>query len=154
MPKSKNKPQAMPTGTFTITINKFRPLGGAFPVSATMAPAPDNPKSITIHGENISILGLDPVKLIFNLPNPALDQGFVLLGVAFAANAPAVTVGLHTFPTVSISRLPDSSTMTIKDQPQNLGSPQRYDYVILVQSVATGEIGIIDPDIENQGSDT
>ncbi len=155
MSKSKAKsktplaPQPMPIGTFTITINKFRPLGGAFPVSAHMVPSPNNPKCITIHGENITVKCKEPVQLIFQLPNPALNQGFVLIGVAFAANSPSVTVGLHTFPTVLINRLPDNSTLTVTDQPQNLGTPQRYDYVILVQSVATGEIGIIDPDIEN-----
>ena len=157
MSKSKAKPQLpprpMPTGTFTITVNKFRPIGGAFPTSAHMTPDKDNPPCITIQGENITVKGKNPVQLIFKLPIPQLQPpvpGFVLIGIAFAANSPVVTVGMHTFPNVNIDRKPDSSTMTVTDQPQNLGTPQRYDYIIIVQSIASGEIGIIDPDIDNQ----
>ena len=144
----------MPTGTFKITINKFRSLGGAFPTSAHMTPDKDNPPCITIQGENITVKGKEPVKLIFELAikQQTSEPGHVLLGVAFAANSPSVTVGLHTFPIVEITRRPDGSTMTVTNQPQNLGVPQRYDYVILVQSVDTGDIGIIDPDFVNEAN--
>ncbi len=147
--KSSKNPASLPTGKFTITINKFRAMGVGFPISATMIPDADNPKCIKIHGEDITIKGGDPVKLVFNLPNPSYDQGFVLVGIAFAANGPSVTVGLHTFPTVTIDRLPTLSTMTVADHPQDVGI-QRYDYVMMVQNVATGEIGIIDPAVVNE----
>src|SRR3954466_3648783 len=111
--KELTKIESMPTGRFTITINKFRPMGVGFPISATMIPDAENPKCITIHGEDITIKGKDPVKLEFNLPNPSYDQGFVLVGIAFAANSSTITVGLHTFPTVTIDRLPTLSTMTV-----------------------------------------
>ncbi len=138
----------MPTGTFNITINKFRPLGGVFPISATMLPATDNPKFITIHGKNITVKGKTPVKLVFCLANADPATGFAILGVAFGANSSSVTVGMHTFPTIIIDRSPTCSTMTVADHPQDVGV-QHYDYVILVQSVATGEIGIIDPAMVN-----
>jgi hypothetical protein len=147
--KSLKNAKPMPTGRFTITINKFRPMGVGFPISATMIPDIDNPKCITIHGEDITIKGSDPVKLVFTLPNPSADDGFVLLGIGFAANSPSTTVGLHTFPTITIDRFPTSSTMTVADHPQDVGI-QRYDYVMLVQKISSGEIGIIDPSMINE----
>jgi len=149
MPTITNQSKPMPVAKFTITINKFRPLGVAFPISASVVPSPENPPFITIHDKNITVKGNVPVKLIFQLPNPQRDQGFVLLGVAFAANSSSITVGLHTFPTIIIDRFPDRSEMTIANHPQDVGV-QRYDYVILVQSVATGELGIIDPALVNE----
>jgi len=146
--KSPKSAKPMPTGRFTITINKFRPMGVGFPISASMIPDAANPKCITIHNEDITIRGKDPVKLIFDLPNPSYDQGFVLLGIGWAANSGTTTVGMHTFPTVTIDRLPTGSVMTVADHPQDVGI-QRYDYVMLVQNIGTGEIGIIDPSMIN-----
>ena len=139
----------MLSAQFTITINTFRPLGGVFPISASIAPAPDNPKCVTIAGKNIKVCSKAAVQLVFDLPNPPSSPGYVLLGVAFAANQADVTVGMHTFPTILINREgTNSSTMTVTDQPQDVGK-QHYGYVILIQSIATGEIGMIDPDITN-----
>lgn len=123
-------------------------MGGIFPISASIEPAKDNPKNITIHGKNITVKGKQPVKLVFHLPNKPAESGYVMLGVAFGANSSNVTVGVHTFPTIKIDRSPTESTMTIADHPQDVGV-QHYDYVILVQSIATGEIGIIDPMMVN-----
>ncbi len=142
-------PPSLLTATFNITIHAFRPLGGVFPISASMDPAPDNPPSITISEKNITVKGKAPAQLIFNLQNPPPGPGYVLLGVAFAANQAGTTVGMHTFPTILINRQPTSSSMTVTDQPQPVGK-QQYDYVIMVQSIATGEIGIIDPSIGNK----
>lgn len=133
------------SATFTLSINKFRPMGGVFPISASMEPDPKNPPSITIKKKDIEVKGKDPVELIFALPDPQ----YALLGVAFAANSSSVSVGMHTFPSVLINRQPSGTTMTVTDQPQPTGL-QLYDYVILVQSVATGEIGLIDPSVRNK----
>ena len=142
-------PPPLLSATFNITIHTFRPLGGVFPITASMAPAPSNPPSITISEKNITVKGKCPVQLIFTLQNPPNEPGYVLLGVAFAANQADVTVGMHTFPTILIDRLPKSSSMTVTDQPQDVGK-QHYGYVILIQSIATGEIGIIDPAMRNE----
>ena len=141
-------PKPMLSAKFTITINTFRPLGGVFPISASIVPAPDNPKCITIEGKNIRVCSKAPVQLAFDLTNPPTGPGHVLLGVAFAANQSDLTVGMHTFPNILICREPNGSCMTVTDQPQDVGK-QHYGYVILVQSIATGEIGMIDPDISN-----
>lgn len=141
----------MLSASFTIAINMFRPLGGVFPISASITPAPGNPKCVTISGKNIEVCSNAPVQLTFELPNPGPGPGHVLLGVAFAANQVDPTVGMHTFPTILINRQGPAniSTMTVTDQPQSVGK-QHYGYVILVQSIATGEIGMIDPDITNK----
>lgn len=149
----------LPVGNFTITINTFRPFGGVFPISATFTPYSDNPSNIAILGKNITVTGADPVQLAFHLPNPVTpdDLGYVLLGVAFAANSAEITVGMHTFPEIKITRSYDTgpsgeSIMVVTDKPQ--GMEQHYGYVILVQSVATGEIGMIDPEIVNRENQT
>ena len=147
---STSAPECMPVGNFTITVNTFRPLGGVFPISASIIPNPQNPDCIKISGKNITVTGRAAVQMIFELPNPVdADPGYVLLGVAFAANQADITVGMHTFPTILINRRPDGSSMTVTDQPQDVGK-QHYGYVILIQSIATGEIGMIDPDIDNK----
>lgn len=144
-------PKPKLSASFTITINTFRPMGGVFPISASIVPALENPECVKIAGKNITVCSKAAVELIFNLPNPPPDPGYVLLGVAFAANAGDITVGMHTFPKIVLKRLPTSSSMTVTDQPQEEGL-QHYGYVILVQCIASGEIGMIDPEIKNQPS--
>ena len=152
-PKFKVPPSDLPTGKFTITVNMFRSLGGVFPISATMTPSPDNPKCIRFERGQIIVKGNQPVRLVFLLPNlnPKVDPGYILLGAAFASNSPTPTVGLHTFPDIAIITVDDGTSrqMTMTDQPQPVGL-QHYDYVLLVQSVKTADIGIIDPEIENE----
>ena len=151
-PKFNVPPSDLPTGKFTITVNMFRSLGGVFPISATLVPSADNPPCIQFDRGQIVVSGGLPVRLVFLLPNPnpTKDPGYILLGAAFASNSPTPTVGLHTFPDVSITTV-DSGTsrqMILTDHPQPVGL-QQYDYVLMVQSVKTAEIGIIDPQIIN-----
>jgi len=142
-------PPPLLSASFNVTIHTFRPLGGVFPISASIDAVPGNPECITISGKNIKVKGKTRAELTFNLQNPPGTPGYVLLGVAFAANQAGTTVGMHTFPTILINRQPTSSSMTVTDQPQDVGK-QKYGYVIMVQSIASGEIGIIDPDIDNE----
>lgn len=146
--------QALPTDSVTINIEKFRPLGGVFPISATMVLTPGVTQDfpITIDGTNITVeppAGV-PVQLEFRL----LDPNHILLGVAFATDSTIAPAGQTTFPDIDIQRMvspegvPAGSRMIVIDNPQGT-TPQIFNYVILVQSVTSGEIGIIDPRIVN-----
>jgi hypothetical protein len=68
-----------------------------------------------------------------------------LLGVSFVANTSSslTDLGRGEFPLVTITRSNTAgSTLTVEDQNQ---TEAPYDYVLLVQTVAGGSIGIIDP---------
>ena len=135
----------MTTATITITINKFRALGSVFPISATMA-MPATPGA-TFDGESITITAPGPAQLTFSLPS----NQYVLLGVSFVANTPyngGTDLGRGEFPLVTITRSNTAgSNLTVDDQNYN---ELPYDYVLLVQSVSDGSIGLIDPFIRYQ----
>ena len=136
------------SATFNVTINRFRPLGGVFPISASFAlPVPVT--GITLSGKTISVSvpAGTTVQLIFNLPDP----NFVLLGIAFAANESGpVVVGRQEFPSVSISRSTSGSQMTVLDACISNFNDVRFNYVIMVQSLRNGDIGLIDPAIVSE----
>ena len=141
--------------TLNLTINQFRALGGIFPVSATMTLGPGTPDNFTLHGKNVKIElpqgQPSSVTLTFALPDP----NYVLLGIAFAANTKgSSSLGRTEFPSVAITRNapggPTGSTMVVTDSCDPSQNAVRFNYVIMVQSVSTAEIGIIDPDIETE----
>ena len=137
--------------TLNITINQFRALGGIFPVSATMTLAPGTPDAFTIHGKNVTIElpqgQQSSVTLTFVLPDP----NYVLLGIAFASNTKgSSSLGRTEFPSVAITRNSQGSSMVVTDSCDPSQNAVRFNYVIMVQSVNTAEIGIIDPDIETE----
>jgi hypothetical protein len=136
-------PPPMTVATLQLTISKFRPIGGVFPITASMVLNPPV-SGISIDGKNVTIqLPAGPLQLNFTLNDP----DHVLLGVAFASNVMLGSIGRSTFPTILINRTAEGSSMTVTDQNSK---DARYDYVILVQSLASGEIGLIDPAIENE----
>ncbi len=84
------------------------------------------------------------VQIDYQLPDPR----YVLLGIAFNPNGPGA--GRQEFPTVTLNRTVAGSTMSVLDESLPASQGVDYTYVILVQQVATGFIGMIDPDIENE----
>lgn len=150
-------PTPLPAAQFTISITKFRPLGGVFPISARFMPTPGTTPDFPVvtNGANITLQPPEgsPVQLIFELSEPQ----YVLLGAAFGTNTAVPSVGQATFPDIDIRHLcnpagvPTGSRMTITDNAHFKGElPQVFNYVILVQDALSGEIGIIDPRIVNR----
>jgi hypothetical protein len=145
----------MHKGIFSIKINQFRPLGGIMPINATITLKPPLDPVFSIHGNNITIKipkgDTSPVEMVFKLHSTQ----YLLIGIAFTD--PRGGVGQDEFPVVKLE--PDvvgaktfrKMSLLDADGPQDQGV--FYDYVILVQSVATGEIGIIDPGVESDGGD-
>ncbi len=144
------------TATLNLTINQFRPLGGVFPISATLSLSNvQGPASFVTHGKNLKISFPQsqpaPVVLTFALNDP----DHVLLGIVFAANQPGkVSAGRSQFPTINISRNSNGqSSMVVTDNCLQQDVNVRFNYLILVQSLSKGEVGIIDPDIDDQGGE-
>lgn len=134
-----------PNATVNVAIQQFRPLGGIFPITATFALDPSTPQPpFELRGKSIIVHTMAPTSITFQLNDP----NYVLLGVAFEADGTATpSSGRGQFPQITIQRSQGGSSLQVQDQ----GTTQNpYSYLLLVQQVATGEIGLIDPSIENE----
>lgn len=150
----------MYTATVAIAVNQFVPMNGVIgqspSIDATISPprdtSPDAPTGV-FSGDGETIVVSLPkgyegsVQLTFQLPNPS----YVLLGVAFfpTPTPKGMSVGQREFRTVVINRDPSGSQMTVTDSCLKALGGINFEYVILVQDVASGGVGLIDPDIEN-----
>lgn len=138
-------PPPDPTAIIGVTINAFYPIGAIYPVSYQFALLGGDPRIFTLQKGKLTVrvpIGTE-VKIEYRLADPR----YVLLGVAFNPNGPGA--GRREFPTVTLNRDINGSTMTVLDESLPEFQGIDYTYVILVQQVATGFIGIIDPDLEN-----
>jgi len=139
----------MPSAIINIAITQFRPLGGVFPVSAVFT-MPNPVPGITVTNGDIVITGDAPATLVFQISDPA----YVFIGAAFDTKAPDTDVGAFEFPIVTINRSPASNLppncLSVVDANLQKNANKSYSYVLLVQSTATGEIGLIDPAIINE----
>ena len=134
-----------PTATLAVSINAFYPIGAIYPISYQLALVSGNPNAFTFANGKLTITV--PVGTEVQINYQLNDPRYVLLGIAFNPNGPGA--GRQEFPEVVLNRSTNGSSMSVTDE--SLASYQGvdYTYVILVQEVATGFIGIIDPDIEN-----
>lgn len=138
-----------PTVTLTVKINTFRPINAPYPVDASMAMTQGDPATFSFdeptQALTITVPTQELVQIIYQLPDPA----YVLLGIAF--NPPKQgCVGRAEFPSVSLNRNPTCSQMFVTDTCLEAFNGISFDYVILVQEVISGDIGLIDPEIETE----
>jgi len=150
----------MYTATTVLTINAFVPMSGIVgqspTINATIAPPintsvpPPNQATPVFTGDGQSITVTVPtgytgaVELTYQLPDPR----YVLLGLAFKSSIGGA--GRLQFRTIVINRDPTGSQLTVTDACVPALDEIDYHYVILVQEVDTGNIGLIDPDIDNE----
>jgi hypothetical protein len=134
------------TVNLTVNITQFRALGGVFPVSATYTASSTSPNVKVIAG-NIIIKSRERTIMVFQLPVP----DYVFVGATFDAPEAGVDVGITEFPQISIDRTAMGNSLTITDVNNPANANKAYSYVLLVQSTSTGEIGLIDPMIVNDG---
>lgn len=158
--------------TITIPAGGFRPLGSVMGINANLMqgstlsdpPIGTNPNlkivsnSIRITeppGENF------PMTLVFEL----VAEEYLLIGIAFSrkdAGPREDGQGQEEFPSITVeSRMTNifgqpkrpyrALTVVDKRRPENIG--KRFEYALLVQRISTGEMGVIDPDIENQAGE-
>ncbi len=151
----------MYTANVLLTIETFVPMTGVIGQSPSIVAIIAPPKDTSalpapapvFNGDGQSIVITVPkgylgsVQLTYQLP----DAKYVLLGVAF--RGPNGGVGRVEFRGVGIERDLYSSQLTVTDSCVNLCNGIDFTYVILVQEVATGSIGLIDPDIENENGE-
>lgn len=153
-----------PTGVLKVTVTQFRSLGAITQLEATLSnwsgfktppgvPMPQPPPTLTLTDDNVVICSEYPVRLIFNLPDPR----YLIVGIAWKADL-TPSVGEKTFPQVLVRRgcnvpspfkpdVPGGSCLVMAD---NAEDPGNYNYVLLIQEVSTGEIGMYDPGMDNK----
>lgn len=155
----------MYTATVQIAITSFTPTNGVLSggpcTAATLtglqntSPQPPGQSQpvFVLNGEKITVSvprsyqgATQLTYQLFNQPGSAPAQQFVLLGLAF--QNPNGGVGRAEFNRLTIERDSTSSQVTVTDACAPALSGVDFNYVILVQRVSDGAIGIIDPDIE------
>jgi len=155
----------IPCAVIDLDITQFRSLGAITSLEAEIVNDPVflNPdgsesqtSTITVNKQtgSVSVTSDCPVHIVFNI----IDQPYVLVGVAWATSEIPRGTGASTFPEVTMLR--DKYIAAPFEDPQPGGSsldimdiatdPGFYDYVLMIQSEETSEIGVFDPGMENQ----
>jgi hypothetical protein len=149
MPAQQSTQPIQPPITATITLAQiqFQPWSSGNYSTARFALVQEVP-GVSLQGETIvvTVPPDQPVNLTFQVPDPA----YVLLGIAFNPGQRGASLGRQEFPLVTIQRTAASNEMTVTDKSMALFYNVDFAYVILVQQVGTGLIGVIDPDIINE----
>lgn len=138
-----------------ITITDFQPAHGGIgnSITAQLSPPQDisespQPNMFQGDGQNLTVVVPDgftgQVQLNLNLDDPK----FILIGVAFTPSSGRL--GRTEFPVIANNRCSHKSLLTITDICDPNESPINFNYGIVVQDVATGAIGIIDPRVETE----
>ena len=140
-----------------ISITQFIPTNGVIgsgnSVSATLSAPQDTspdpiPGMFQGNGQNLLITvpgdysGQVQLNLFLNSPR------YLLIGVAFTPIDG--DVGRTEFPVIANNRTPTQSLLTITDTCSPTKNQVNFNYGIVVQQVATGQIGIIDPRVETE----
>jgi hypothetical protein len=154
----------MYTATVQLTITTFTPLSQSPSFQATIgAPTNTSPKnsggstvfSAGTPGSGQSIIITRPsgykgsVQLTFQL----YSSDYILAGIAVNSKDSAASTGRQQFRTVTLNRDQSGSQMIVTDA---LLDDADYTYLILVQAVTgqyAGQIGAIDPEIDNEGGE-
>jgi hypothetical protein len=157
--------------TVPVTIDQFLPMTsgvyGADPatqkqciqgqcIQATFSPLQTaQPTVFSATGKSITISLPPPYPCLVQLFYVLADPKYVLLGVAFKSPTNPSSVGRQDFPGIVINRNPSGgppteSVLLVEETFKGTSSPVSFNYVILVQEVASGNIGVIDPEIETE----
>jgi len=148
----------MYTATTQITIQSFVSTNGATsggpciqatispPVNTSPQPPGQSKPVFTGDGESIVVTVPKDYTGSTQLTYQLFDSNYVLLGIAF--QNPQGGAGRTEFNRLDIDRDTTSSQIIVTDACDPDFAGIDYSYVVLVQQVSTGLIGIIDPSIE------
>lgn len=152
----------MYTATVLLEITEFRPMTGSFENSPSCVATIYPPKDTSAVQGPYPVFSGDGQSITITVPKgyqgsvlltyqlPSIE--YVLVGIAFKPHASA-GVGQLEFPIVEIIRDVTGGQMTVTDDCVHSGDDTKFEYVILVQHVASGNIGLIDPDIETENGE-
>lgn len=149
-----------PTYSATINITKivFKAMSGnvgstpCTEATLTLMPLPTGePTGIfTGVGEYIvvTVPESNPGTVVLNFTLDDSAGQYTLLGLAFKPSSDD-GVGINEFPSISLSRSEGKSLLAVTDDYLKTDDDITFDYLILIQHTATGNIGAIDPKIRS-----
>ncbi len=140
----------MPSAPFVLTNGKIQPTTPQNTIDATLGFETAYPSFFQGSTGQLVVVTppkhyTGPVQLNYLLNDPK----YQILGLAFEPVG-AGQVGQREFRTVALNRTEISSVMTVTDTLTPADANVTFTYGILVQEVATGYIGLIDPQIHDQ----
>ena len=146
------------SATIHITDIVFTPMSGSVKTTPctgatlTLMPLPPGqpPGIFTGDGECIvvTVPESNPGTVVLNFTLDDCAGQYTLLGLAFVPSSDD-GVGISEFPTISLSRSQGKSLLAVTDDYLNSDDDITFDYLILIQHTATGNIGAIDPSIRS-----
>lgn len=135
------------TATIALSQIQFQPWSPGNYTTAQFTLIGEVP-GVTLEGENITV-AVPPDQTVY-LAFQLADPDYVLLGIAFNPGESDVSRGRKEFPLVTVQRSVQNSQLTVMDKSMALFYNVNFAYVILLQEVSSGLIGVIDPDIINE----
>ena len=152
------------TPTYSATINitniVFTPMSGnvgstpCTEATLTLTVPSGQPTGIfTGDGNNgdtivVTVPQSNPGTVVLNFTLDDSAGQYTLLGLAFKPSSDD-GVGINEFPTISLSRSEGKSLLAVTDDYLKTDDDITFDYLILIQHTATGNIGAIDPKIRS-----
>ena len=152
------------TPTYSATINitniVFTPMSGnvgstpCTEATLTLTVPSGQPTGIfTGDGNNgdtivVTVPESNPGTVVLNFTLDDCAGQYTLLGLAFVPSSDD-GVGINEFPTISLSRSEGKSLLAVTDDYLKTDDDITFDYLILIQHTATGNIGAIDPKIRS-----
>ena len=148
-----------PTYSATINITKivFTPMSGnvgstpCTEATLTLMPLPTGEPTGIFTGDGeyivVTVPESNPGTVVLNFTLDDSAGQYTLLGLAFLASDDGV--GINEFPTISLSRSEGKSLLAVTDDYLKTDDDITFDYLILIQHTATGNIGAIDPKIRS-----
>jgi len=158
MPRSSSP--TVKAAVLAVNVTKFRAVGVVL-TSATFSLVSGDPDYFHTDGVNIwiTIPKGAPKNLDIEIAFQTDASQYLLIGIAFNKTQfdPGVEGALE-FPFIGISRLEQAnapmnaiSELRVKDAHVKDRMGVNYDYYLMLQEVASGSIGVIDPPIDTQG---
>jgi len=148
-----------PTYSATINITKivFTPMSGnvgstpCTEATLTLMPLPTGEPTGIFTGDGecivVTVPESNPGTVVLNFTLDDSAGQYTLLGLAFLPSDDGV--GINEFPTISLSRSEGKSLLAVTDDYLKTDDDITFDYLILIQHTATGNIGAIDPKIRS-----
>ena len=156
----------MYTATVQLTINTFVPYSAGKITNyqlSSLIPDANSGSVFSLSNNTITVTCPNGYTGAFQVTYQLQDSAHVLLGIAVKSTTPKgqaqkVTTGRKQFPAVVLQRDSASSQMTVTDA--TINGTAIFDYDIVVQATSQaktppnqGKIGIIDPDVDNEGGE-